>query len=68
MYGARLAYEVEAADTQSDRTEYRLIRTTKGRNAELYPALDELVETITERQARELRDSLDEVLDGDRDE
>lgn len=63
MHGRRITYRAERVRREADGRRYRVVTRTEGEYADLHPGDEGHVATLNEQQARDLRDSLDEVLD-----
>jgi len=59
---SKIIYRAVRAKTSTDRKEIRIVRDVGGPHAELRPEPPQHVATLTDIQARSLRDSLTEVL------
>jgi len=60
---SKIIYRAERAKTSTDAKEIRIVRDVEGPHAELRPEPPQHVETLTEDQARRLRDELSAVID-----
>lgn len=62
MYGTRITYRAERVRREADGRRYRVITCAEGEYADLHPDGGDELATLDEQQARDLRESLDEVL------